>query len=213
MSNSDFLLRGLGLDDLYARVRTTGTTSFLADALGSTVALTDGGGVTTATYAYEPYGKTTVMGTDDTAFRFTGREDDGATNLYYYRARYYSPQLGRFISQDPLGLFAGPNLYAYARGNPVSRRDPLGLEDQADTPTPPGVNPNPSGASDKGQAACDDADSQQEHLDKAAAALAKGDWKTYQSEIDSANRFMRYYYRDLGTPLNPADYGQDDKKP
>jgi hypothetical protein len=70
MSYSDFLLRELGVDDLFARVRSSGTTSFLSDALGSTIALTDGSGATTASYAYEPYGKTTtVTGTDDTSFR------------------------------------------------------------------------------------------------------------------------------------------------
>jgi RHS repeat-associated protein len=126
MANSDFLLKGQGPDDLYARVRSTGVTSFLTDSLGSTVALTDGTGATTASYTYEPYGKTSVSGSDDTAFRFTGREDDGATNLYYYRARYYSPQLGRFISQDPTGFPAGANLYAYAGGNPVNSADPSG---------------------------------------------------------------------------------------
>jgi uncharacterized protein RhaS with RHS repeats len=52
--------------------------------------------------------------------------------LYYYRARYYSPQFGRFISEDPIGLGGGTNFYAYTRGNPVSRRDPLGLWDIGD---------------------------------------------------------------------------------
>jgi len=47
--------------------------------------------------------------------------------LYYYRARYYSPQLGRFISEDPDGIGGGSNYYAYVDGNPVDLTDPLGL--------------------------------------------------------------------------------------
>jgi RHS repeat-associated protein len=59
-------------------------------------------------------------------YQYTGRENDG-TGLYYYRARYYSPSLKRFISEDPMGLAEGLNEYAYASGNPVLYSDPLGL--------------------------------------------------------------------------------------
>jgi RHS repeat-associated protein len=121
------MLDGPGLDEIYARVNGTAVTSFLTDALGSTLALTNSTAATTATYAYSPYGTTSSTGTAGTPFQFTGRENDGATNLYYYRARYYSPTLNRFISQDPLGLAGGVNTYAYAGGNPVSNTDPLGL--------------------------------------------------------------------------------------
>ena len=125
--NGDFMLDGLGLDETYARVNSAGTTSYVADALGSTIALTSGSGATTASYSYEPYGNTTKAGSDDSVFQFTGRENDEASNLYYYRARYYSPQLGRFISQDPTGFTGGLNWYAYVGGNPISNSDPLGL--------------------------------------------------------------------------------------
>lgn len=58
---------------------------------------------------------------------YTGREDD-RTGFYYYRARYYSPKLQRFVSEDPLGLRGGDvNLYAYVGNNVVNARDPLGL--------------------------------------------------------------------------------------
>jgi RHS repeat-associated protein len=127
MVNSDFMIDGLGLDETYARVNSAGTTSYVSDAVGSTLALTNGGGATTASYSYEPYGNTTKAGADDSAFQFTGRENDEASDLYYYRARYYSPQLGRFISQDPIGFNGGLNWYAYADGNPISEVDPTGL--------------------------------------------------------------------------------------
>ncbi len=127
--NSDFMLGGLSVDEVYARVNSTATTSYLTDALGSTVALTNGSGATSASFSYEPYGKTTKTGSDDTPLRFTGREDDGPSNLYYNRARYYAPQLGRFISQDPIGFGGGLNQYAYVGGNPISHTDTSGLAD------------------------------------------------------------------------------------
>lgn len=66
---------------------------------------------------------------------YTGRENDG-NGLYYYRARYYSPLLGRFISQDPLGFAgSGPNLYAYVFDSPTNLVDPLGLQSGTATDT------------------------------------------------------------------------------
>jgi RHS repeat-associated protein len=68
---------------------------------------------------------------------YTGRENDG-TGLYYYRARYYLTGLGRFVSEDPIGLEGGYNTYAYVGGNPVSFVDPLGLRETRF----PGQNPS-----------------------------------------------------------------------
>jgi RHS repeat-associated protein len=64
-------------------------------------------------------------------YTYTGREYDEETGLYCYRARYYSPDLQRFISEDPIGFEGGDvNLYAYVHSNPVNRIDPLGLTDR-----------------------------------------------------------------------------------
>jgi RHS repeat-associated protein len=60
-------------------------------------------------------------------FQFAGRENDG-TGLYYYRARYYSPELQRFISEDPIGLAGGLNFYAYVGNSPLNFVDELGLD-------------------------------------------------------------------------------------
>lgn len=69
----------------------------------------------------------TVTGLSDAlSFLFTGREADGV-GLYYFRARYYDPVLARFISEDPLGLLGGLNLYTYGAGSPLNLIDPLGL--------------------------------------------------------------------------------------
>ncbi len=63
-----------------------------------------------------------------------GREYDQETKLYYYRARYYDAEIGRFISEDPLGFKAGVNFYAYVNNNPVNFNGPLGKDDFIFTP-------------------------------------------------------------------------------
>lgn len=125
------ILNGLGLDERFSRTDSAGRRSYIADALGSTVALADDAGAVQSTYTYEPYGLTTVTGASSSnSNQFTGRENDGS-ELYQYRARYYSAALGRFISEDPLGISGGLNLYEYALGNPIRFTDPLGEEPKA----------------------------------------------------------------------------------
>jgi RHS repeat-associated protein len=92
------------------------------------LALADGSGTVQTAYAYEPFGNPTISGSSNTPYQYTGREND-ADGLDYYRARFYSPSLGRFISEDPLGFAAGMNPYMYASGDPVSRTDAFGLTD------------------------------------------------------------------------------------
>ena len=93
------LLTGLGIDEFLARDAGAGARTFLPDALGSTVALTTPVGANETSYAYEPFGAQTTTGTpSSTRWGFTGREVDG-TGLMYYRARYYSPTLQRFVSE------------------------------------------------------------------------------------------------------------------
>jgi RHS repeat-associated protein len=121
-------LRTLGIDEVLTRTDSAETGQYLADALGSTMALTDSTGGATTTYTHEPFGRTAVEGTGINAFQYTGRENDG-TGLYYYRARYYDPGRGRFISEDPIGFAGGDiDLYPYVIGNPSRWTDPLGLK-------------------------------------------------------------------------------------
>jgi RHS repeat-associated protein len=95
------LLTGLGLDEVFSRTDGGETASFLRDRLGSTVGLTDATGAATTAYTYDPFGAATATGPASTnTFQFTGRENDG-TGLDFYRARYYSPGRGRFLSEDP----------------------------------------------------------------------------------------------------------------
>jgi RHS repeat-associated protein len=114
-----------GLDEYFMRTEGAATQHYLTDALGSTIRLTDGTAAKLVDYTYEPYGKSSADAGSTNALQFTGRENDG-TGLNYFRARYQSPVLGRFISEDPIGLAGGANGYAYAEGNPISFTDPLG---------------------------------------------------------------------------------------
>ncbi|MGH7966569.1 MAG: polymorphic toxin type 28 domain-containing protein, partial [Candidatus Binatia bacterium] len=128
-SLSASLLTGLNVDEAFSRTESGTTRFFLPDALGSTVALTDSTGMVQTEYTYEPFGRTTVTGAaSSNSQQFTGRENDGLTGLYYYRARYYHPVLQRFISEDPIGFAGGDvNLYAYTFNSPTNLRDPNGL--------------------------------------------------------------------------------------
>ena len=103
------------------------------DSTGNTLALTDGSGAVTDTYAYTPFGETTAKGITPNPFRYVGKEgviDDG-NGLHYMRARYYRADIARFMSLDAIEGTAdepqGLNRYAYVRGNPISNIDPSGL--------------------------------------------------------------------------------------
>jgi RHS repeat-associated protein len=72
---------------------------------------------------------------------FTAREWDPETGLYYYRARYYDPKGGRFLSEDPIGFGGGVNFYAYVGNGPTNWIDPFGLWPGQMPPPPPGYNP------------------------------------------------------------------------
>jgi RHS repeat-associated protein len=127
-SNSQYL-QGLGIDDVLSRTTNGNNEYYLKDHLGSTVALADQSGSLTTQYGYSPFGQVSKTGTSNNYFTYSGREED-STGLYYYRARYYSPDLKRFTAEDPIGFSGGQsNLYAYVGGNPISGSDPLGLHD------------------------------------------------------------------------------------
>ena len=118
-----------GLDRPISMWRDGHTYYYLLDHLGSALGLVDGSGTITATYQYDPWGVlVSSTGNIENPLRFTAREYDEESGLYYVRARYYDPAAGRFISRDPLGIDAGLNLYAYVFNNPVSLIDPSGTQ-------------------------------------------------------------------------------------
>lgn len=133
---SHSLLTGLFIDEHLARtaIATNGqvqSQAQLTDALGSVIALAKAqtSGINTS-YSYSPYGQTQATSEDSTNNQqYTGREAgiEGEAGLYYYRARYYDPVLKRFISEDPIGLSGGWNVYQYVYADPVRLADPDGL--------------------------------------------------------------------------------------
>jgi len=120
------LLTGLGIDERFSRTDSSGAMNFLTGALGSTLALADSNGAINTSYTYEPFGNTSIGGSNPNPYQFTGREND-STGLYFYRARYYSPTYQGFIAQDPIAFAGGDtNLYGYDYDEPTDLSDPSG---------------------------------------------------------------------------------------
>jgi RHS repeat-associated protein len=121
--------QGQSIDEPLAEFRSGGTSYYEADGLGSVTSLSSSTGAVANTYTYDSFGQLTAStGTLSSPFRYTGREFDTETSLYYYRARYYDSQTGRFLSEDPIGsVFGDSNLYPYVGNDPLDRVDPLGL--------------------------------------------------------------------------------------
>ena len=122
------LLTGLGIDEYFTRTDATGTQHYLADALGSSIALADGSGALRTEYTIDPYGGVSTSGVPTSnSIVYAGREMDG-TGLHFYRARHYDPRLHRFVSEDPLAFGGGDlNLFAYAANRPTEFTDPSGM--------------------------------------------------------------------------------------
>jgi RHS repeat-associated protein len=121
-------LNGAGIDDkLRQSATSTGSLYFLQDHLGSTNALTSAGGGVVERQTYEAFGAHNPSAL--TRYTYTGREDDAATGLMYYRARWYDSQQGRFATEDPVREKGGLNFYTYASNSPTNRIDPSGLVD------------------------------------------------------------------------------------
>jgi RHS repeat-associated protein len=134
---------GAGVDNILAMTvhgpGATNTYYYLKDRLGSVVALTDDAGRIVESYRYDAWGNVLgVYGGSGTPvadrkspignrFLWQGREYSWATGLYYFRARWYDPVTGRWLSNDPIGISGGLNQYVFCANNPVNFRDPFGL--------------------------------------------------------------------------------------
>ena len=120
-------IHGLGIDEPLALINGSVFNYYHADALDSILYVSDGQGNVIQGYLYDSYGNL-LTGAIDQPYAYTGREWDKDIGLYYYRARYYDPEIGRFITQDPIGFAGGDlNLYGYVQQNPVNFMDSDGL--------------------------------------------------------------------------------------
>jgi RHS repeat-associated protein len=116
------------VDEPLAESRSGIPSYFERDGLGSVTSLTNSVGSIIRTFTYDSFGQLVgSSGTTTNFFRYTSRDFDTETSLYNYRARYYNPSLGRFISEDPLGIKPDVNAYRYVRNNVVNTTDPSGL--------------------------------------------------------------------------------------
>jgi RHS repeat-associated protein len=116
---------GAGIDEALNRIQPSGArVTLIPDIQGSVIGSLDSASATLAKTAYLPFGESANT---SGSYRHTGRRIDAETNgLYYYRARTYSPTLGRFIQPDPIGYAGGVNLYAYVLNDPLNATDPSG---------------------------------------------------------------------------------------
>jgi RHS repeat-associated protein len=119
-----------GIDEPLAMIREGTRYFYHADGLGSIVALTDSNKQIVQRYSYDTFGMLTSVQNPEfnNSYAYTAREWDRELGLYYYRARYYDPMEGRFISKDPIGFAGGDvNLYRYVQNDSVNWIDPEGL--------------------------------------------------------------------------------------
>jgi RHS repeat-associated protein len=120
--------QGQNIDEPLAMLRSSTASYYESDTLGTITSLSNSSGALAQTYTYDSFGNTTnSSGSLTNFFRYTGREFETETGLYYDRARYLDPTTGKFISEDPLAFNAGLNFYDYVNGDPTNLADPTGL--------------------------------------------------------------------------------------
>jgi RHS repeat-associated protein len=121
--------QGANIDEPLAMLRSSATSYYHADGLGSVTSLSNAAGALAQTYTYDSFGKVTASsGSVMNPLQYTAREFDTETNLQFSRARYYDSNAGRFVSEDPVRFNGSANFYRYTDNNPVSFSDPLGLK-------------------------------------------------------------------------------------
>jgi RHS repeat-associated protein len=126
--------QGLSTDEPLATLRSSATSYYEQDGLGTVTSLSNAPGALAQTYTFDSFGnQTSSSGSLTNQLRYTGHDFDTETTLYYMRARYFDPAGGRFISEDPLRFPGGIDFYTYAANSPTNLNDPFGFEPQGCT--------------------------------------------------------------------------------
>jgi RHS repeat-associated protein len=122
--------QGMHVDEPLGMLRSSATSYYEADGLGSVTSLSNAAGALAQTYTFDSFGKQTAStGSLTNPFQYTARELDPETNLYYYPARYYDPAAGRFLNEDPRGFNSGDgNFYEYTLDDPINHTDASGMQ-------------------------------------------------------------------------------------
>jgi len=124
-------IHGPGIDEPISMHRGGNAFYYQFDGLGSVTSLSDVSENVIALYNYDVFGNILEeTGSVVNPYKFTGREYDEKTGIYYYRARYYDAEIGRFLSKDPVWNqldLQNSNRYLYVRNNPINKVDPFGL--------------------------------------------------------------------------------------
>jgi RHS repeat-associated protein len=123
--------QGAGIDEPLVQLSGGAAIFYEQDGLGSVTSTTNSAASLSNTYIYDAFGKaTTSTGTAPNQFLYTARNADSETGLLFYRARYYSADTGRFLSEDPLRFESGPSFYVYVGNHSLNFSDPTGLQRQ-----------------------------------------------------------------------------------
>ena len=178
------------------------------DIRGNVVGLStfDGNANMVARYAYSPYGLYSATGaTNGNSLTFAGAfgvRDEG-NGFFFMQNRFYDAHLSRFLSTDPMGLAAGPNLYAYAAGNPVRHVDPNGLE-WADTQEDPFADP--AQVVEEAVASADPIENSYARYQSANAAQVAADSSGNPTTVAvcDANAWEKYVNNDYSRLYKPA---------
>ncbi|HEX4921665.1 MAG TPA: RHS repeat-associated core domain-containing protein [Candidatus Bathyarchaeia archaeon] len=134
--------QGKNIDEAFSQLRSGAASYYHADGLGSITSLSNPAGTLAQTYVYDSFGQlTSSAGTLVNSLQYAAREFDSETSLYFNRARYYHPTIGRFGSEDPIQFAGGVNFYGYVRNNPIILIDPTGKQGRGGWGTLP---PNPT---------------------------------------------------------------------
>jgi RHS repeat-associated protein len=200
-------VQAVGIDEPLSELR-SGTTEFYEqDGLGSVTSLSSSTAALTNSYTYDTFGNLAASsGTFVNPYQFTGRDYDTEAGLRYYRARYYAPDSGRFLREDPVYIWsripAEMNAFVYTRNRPTTLTDPLGQETGATMVNTWGY---PGGGS-RAPAMRDDGG-----INLYGHWCGPGGWGTIINELDGFCRDHDHCYDDIrvswlnnvGKPLSP----------